>query len=122
MSRFTNLPALARSAVIALALGGATLVGTTTAQAAPPAPHFSMQFGFGNGGFWYGHGRDHNRYCLTDHQVRRLLQRHGYDHIRFYDRRGRIVGVRAEKHNRDYIVRVDSCNGRIVSAERIRHR
>jgi hypothetical protein len=114
MSRFTKLPTIIRSAAIALALGGATLGAVTVpAQAAT----IDLHFGFGGGGISIGSGK----YCLSDRQVRVFLRYQGYDHIRFFDRKGRIVGVRAERHNRDYRVWVDTCRARIVSVERVRH-
>jgi len=114
MSRFTKLPTIIRSAAIALALGGATLGAVTVpAQAAT----IDLHFGFGGGGISIGGGK----YCLSDRQVRVFLRYQGYDHIRFFDRKGRIVGVLAERHNRDYRVWVDTCRARIVSVERIRH-
>ena len=114
MSRYTKLPTLIRSAAIALALGGATLgAATVPAQAAT----IDLHFGFGGGGISIGGGK----YCLSDRQVRKLLQWQGYHDIRFFDRKGRVVGVRAERHNRDYRVWVDTCRARIVSVERIRH-
>jgi hypothetical protein len=116
MSRFTKLPILIRSAVVALALGGATL-GAATMPVQAASPSIDLHFGFGGGGISIGGGR----YCLGDRQVRKLLQWQGYSDIRFFDRRGRVVGVRAEKHHRDYRVWVDSCRARIVSVERIRH-
>ena len=115
MSRF-NLPTLVRSALVAVALGGATIGMVPAAQAAPPSIDF--HFGFGGGGISIGGGR----YCLGDRQVRNLLQRQGYDHIRFTDRRGRVVSVRAERHHSDYKVSVDTCRARIVSVQRLRHR
>jgi len=115
MSRFNKLPTLIRSALIALALGGATLGAAAPVQAAPPS--IDLHFGFGGGGISIGSGK----YCLSDRQVRKLLQWQGYHDIRFFDRKGRVVGVKAEKHNRDYRVWVDTCRARIVSVERIRH-
>jgi len=117
MSRFTDLPTILRSAVLALALGGATLGAVTVPAQAAPAATVDLHFGFGGGGIHIGGGK----YCLSDRQVRKLLQWQGYHDIRFFDRKGRIVGVRAEKHNRDYRVWVDTCRARIVSVERIRH-
>jgi len=116
MSRFTNLSTLVKSAAVALALGGATLGAAVPAQAAPPSIDF--HFGFGGGGISIGGGK----YCLGDRQVRRLLQQRGYDHIRFTDRRGRVVTVRAERGWRDYRVAVDTCRARIVEVVRLRNR
>ena len=116
MSRFTNLSTLVKSAAVALVLGGATLGAAVPAQAAPPS--IDLHFGFGGGGLSIGGGR----YCLSDRQVRRFLQWQGYDHIRFIDRRGRVVSVLAERHRRDYRVSVDTCRARIVGVQRLRHR
>ena len=113
MSRF-NLPTLVRSALVALALGGATVGMVPAAQAAPPSIDF--HFGFGGGGISIGGGR----YCLGDRQVRHFLQRQGYDHIRFTGRRGHVVTVQAEKYRRDYRVSVDTCGARIVGVQRLR--
>jgi hypothetical protein len=115
MSRF-NLPTLVRSALVAVALGGATIGMVPAAQAAPPSIDF--HFGFGGGGISIGGGR----YCLSDRQVRTFLRWQGYDHIRFTDRRGRVVSVRAERHRQDYRVTVDTCRARIITVQRLRHR
>jgi hypothetical protein len=101
----------ARAAVLAIALGGATLTAMP-AQAQP-----TVEFNFSIGG-----ERFHQRYCLTNPQVRKLLRWQGYREIRFTDRRGRYVTVRAERRNRDYRITVDTCRGRIVDVDRIRRR
>lgn len=122
MSRFPRLTTVMRSAAVALALGGTTLAAAP-AMAAPPPPHVDFHFGFGGGGLFWGHDRwGHRQYCLSDRQVRRFLQGKGYDHIRFTDRKGRIVSVTAERGRRDYRIGVDSCRARIVSIRRIWHR
>lgn len=100
-----------RATVLALALGGATLTAMP-AQAQP-----TVEFNFSIGG-----DRFHQRHCLTDPQVRKLLRWQGYREIRFTDRRGRIVQVRAERGRADYRVTVDTCRGRIVDVDRIRRR
>ena len=116
MSRFTKLPTLIRSAVVALALGGATL-GAATMPVQAASPSIDLHFGFGGGGISIGGGR----YCLSDRQVRTFLGRQGYDHIRFTDRRGRVVSVRAERRHSDYRVTVDTCRARIIGVQRLRH-
>jgi hypothetical protein len=113
MSRF-NLPTLLRSAAIALALGGATL-GAVTVPAQAASATIDLHFGFGGGGISIGGGK----YCLSDRQVRFLLRNYGYSNIHFFDRKGRVVGVRAERHHRDYLVWVDTCRARIVSVQRL---
>lgn len=115
MSRFSKLSTLAKSAAVVLALGGASLAAVP-AQAAPPSIDF--HFGFGGGGISIGGGK----YCLSDRQVRRFLQWQGYDQIRYTDRRGRIVSVRAERHHQEYKISVDTCRARIISVQRIGHR
>lgn len=115
MSRFPQLLTLARSAVVALALGGTALVAAP-AQAAPPSIDF--HFGFGGGGISIGGGR----YCLSDRQVRFFLRTQGYINVRFFDRRGRVVGVLAQRNGRNYLVWVDTCRARIVSVQRVGRR
>ena len=115
MSRFTKLPTLLRSALVAIALGGAAIGMAPPAQAA--SDHVDLHFGFGGGGISIGGGR----YCLSDRQVRTYLRWQGYDNIRFTDRRGRVVSVRAERHRNDYRVTVDTCRARIIGVQRLRH-
>ena len=112
MSRFPKLTTLIRSTVVALALGGAAITAVP-AQAAPPSIDF--HFGFGGGGISIGGGR----FCLSDRQVRFFLRNQGYTNVRFFDRRGRVVGVRAERRGRTYLVWVDTCRARIVSVRRL---
>ena len=118
MSRFSKLSTLVKSAAVALVLGGATLGAAMPAQAASPAGHIDLHFGFGGGGLSIGGGK----YCLSDRQVRRFLQWQGYDHIRYTDRKGRVVSVRAERHRSDYRITVDTCRARIIGIQRLRHR
>jgi len=116
MSRFTKLSTLARSAVVALAIGGATVGMASPVQAATPS--INLHFAFGGGGISIGGGR----YCMSDRQVRFMLRNYGYDHIRFVDRRGRVVAVRAERHRNLYLVSVDTCRARIVGVQRLHRR
>lgn len=113
MSRFPKLTPMLRAAAVALSLAGTTLAAAPAMAASPP--HIDFHFGFGGGGIYWGGGK----YCLSDHQVRRYLQRLGYSHIRYTDRRGRYVTVRAERGHREYRITVDSCRARIVGIRRI---
>jgi hypothetical protein len=115
MSRFPKLTNVIRSTVVALALGGAAITAVP-AQAAPPSIDF--HFGFGGGGISIGGGR----FCLSDRQVRFFLQRQGFTNVRFFDRRGRVVGVRAQRSGRSFLVWVDTCRARIVSIQRLNRR
>ena len=106
-----------RAAVLGLALTGAAV----TAMPAQAQPTVEFGFSFGDrGGGWYGHRPD--RRCLSDRDVRQLVRSHGYRDIRFADRDGRIVVVRAERGPRDYRITVDACRGRIIDVDRIRRR
>lgn len=100
-----------RAAVIGIALAGATI----TAMPAQAQPSFSFEFNIGG-------DRIKQRHCLTDRQVRRFLRWQGFEEIRFTDRDGRYVTVRAERGRRDYRVTVDTCRARIVDIDRIRRR
>jgi Spy/CpxP family protein refolding chaperone len=105
-----------RAAVIGLALVGSA-VTAMPAQAQP-----TVQFGFHvGGGGWHGGGRPDRR-CLSDRDVRQLVRAQGYNDIRFADRKGRVVVVRAERGPRDYRITVDACRGRIIDVDRIRRR
>jgi hypothetical protein len=117
-----------RAALIAFTLAGATVVGIAPANAQPrPDVDFSIRFGDDRGGISFGtgnhrgRGNDYDR-CYSDRQVRGILRDNGYREIRFFDRRGRIVNVTAEKGRRDYAIGVDSCSGKIVSRDRLRRR
>ena len=107
-----------RAAILAIALGGAAL--TAMPVQAQPSVEFNFSIGGGRG-HWDGPGRP-GRFCMSDREVRRLVQRNGFRDIRFTDRRGRIVQVRAERGRRDYRITVDSCRGRIVDIDRLRGR
>lgn len=114
-----SFKAITRAAIVSVTLAGASLA----AMPAQAAPSFSFGFHVGGGGGGGAHRpRVDTRHCLSDPQVRRMLQRNGYDHIRFTDRRGRIVQVQAERGHRNYRVTVDSCRGRIVDVDRLRRR
>lgn len=104
-----------RAAVLGLALTGAAV----TAMPAQAQPTVEFGFSFGGGGFHVGRP---DRRCLSDRDVRQLVRAQGYRDIRFADRRGRIVIVRAERGPRDYRITVDACRGRIIDVDRIRRR
>lgn len=103
-----TFPKIVRSAVVAAVLGASAL----TAAPAQAQPSFSFDFHI---------GRPHfpGFLCMSDPEVRRDLRRDGYRDIRFTDRRGRIVHVRAERGRREYRIAYDTCRGRIVDRDRI---
>jgi len=115
MSRFEKLTSIARSAVVALAIGGAAIAVAPPAQAASAT--IDLHFGYGGGGIHIGGGK----YCLSDRQVRYLLRAYGYRDIRFTDRQGRVVEVKAERYHHRYRIAVDTCRARIVDIHRIKN-
>jgi hypothetical protein len=98
-----------------------TLAGTAMSVAPAQAQNVDFNFRFGGPGFSFGVGNGYRpgKYCMSDPQVRRDLRRAGYDEIRFFDRRGRVVQVRAELGRRDYRIAYDTCRGRIIDRDRI---
>jgi hypothetical protein len=127
MSQFlTTLKTRGRAAVIALALGAASM----TAMPAPAmAQNFSFDFGISGGesNFSFGIGKGGvriKRDCLTNNEIRRGLRRSGFEDIRFLDRRGNRVSLIAEwdGDGRDYSMRVNRCTGRVSDIERVRRR
>ena len=126
MTFLNTLKASGRAAVVAVALGAASVV-------AMPAPvmaqSFNFDFGIGGGGsnFSFSIGRDGvrlRRACLTNDEIRRGLRRQGWEDIRFLDRRGNWVRVIAEwrRNDRTYSMRIDRCSGRVTDIERVRRR
>lgn len=109
-----------RAALVGIALAG-TAVTAMPAQAQPHV-EFGFHVGPGGGGWHVGRPGRPDRFCMSDREVRRLVQRNGFRDIRFTDRRGRIVQVRADRGRANYRITVDSCRGRIIDVDRIRRR
>jgi hypothetical protein len=110
---------IARAGIVAAALGGSVV----TAMPAAQAQSINLDFRFGGPGFNFNLGNGIRRgFCMSPREVRRDLRRDGYDDIRFYDRRGRIVQLTAELGRRDFRIAYDTCRGRIVDRDRIRNR
>ena len=105
-----------RAALVGIAPAGTAV----TAMPAQAQPNVQFHFGIGGGPGWHA-GRP-GRHCMSDRDVRQLVRANGYRDIRFADRRGRIVTVRAERGPRDYRITVDACRGRIIDVDRIRRR
>lgn len=108
-----------RAAIVAVTLGAAAL------SAAPvQAQSFNFEFGIQGGGnsFSYGfdQGRKFKRECLTNREIRRGLNRAGFDDIRFVDRQGVRVKVIADFGRRTYSMTINRCTGRVSNIERLR--
>lgn len=115
----TVLTKTLRAATLALAIGGSALVTMPAQAQSRPNVDFSIQFGTGGFRFGIDSDRHRGRFCMSDREVRRDLRRDGYDEIRFFDRRGRVVQLTAELGRRDYQIAYDTCRGRIVDRDRI---
>lgn len=126
ISPFKTFKAGGRAAVIALALGAASIV-------AVPAPVMAQSFSFefpiagGDGSFSFGIGRDGvriRRACLTDREIRRALRDEGWENITFRGERRNRVRVIAEwdRNNRLYSMWVHRCTGEVTDIERVRRR
>ena len=110
---------IVRAAAVAVALGGSVLTAVPVAQ----AQSVNLDFRFGGPGWSFNLGNGVRRgFCMSAREVRRDLRNDGYEDIRFFDRRGRIVQLTAELGRRDYEIAYDTCRGRIVDRDRIRHR
>ena len=112
-----------RAAIIAVTLGAAAL-SAVPAQAQSGNPSFNFQFGIQGGGdgfsYRFDNGKRFKRECLTNNEVRRGLQRLGWDDIRFVDRRGVRVKVVADWGRRTYAMDINKCTGRVTNIERLR--
>ena len=113
-----NFPKAIRAAAVALVLGG-TAFSAMPAQAQP-----SVEFRFGGPGFGFQFDtrRHGGRWCMENREVRRDLQRSGYRDIRFFDRRGRVISLYAERRGTAYRIVYDTCRGEIIDRDRIRRR
>ena len=115
-----------RAAVVALALGAASLTVLPTPAMAQPSSSFSIQLGIGEGdrGLSLRFGdddRDLHRICLTNSQVRRGLREYGFRNIDIVRERTRNrVEVIASYGKRWYRLLVNRCTGRVQIIERLR--
>lgn len=126
MTILNKFKAISRGAVVALALGAASVV-------AMPAPVMAQSFEFnfpiagGDGSFSFGVGRDGvrvRRACMNDREIRSALRDEGWRNINFRGERGNRVRVIAEwrRNDRLYSMWVNRCNGRVTDIERVRRR
>jgi hypothetical protein len=108
-----------RAAIVAVTLGTAAFTAVPV-----QAQSFNFEFGIQGGGnsFSYGfdQGRKFKRECLTNREIRRGLNRAGFDDIRFVDRQGVRVKVIADFGRRTYSMTINRCTGRVSNIERLR--
>jgi hypothetical protein len=114
-----------RAAIVALTLGAATL--TAMPVQAQSEPQFSFQLGIGGGsdGQSYSMGKKQGRIiiddCLTNRQVERGLRNYGFRNVDVIRNLGRDrVLVVASWRNKDYVMKVDKCSGRVYDVKRLK--
>jgi hypothetical protein len=118
----------ARAALVAASLV-ASVFAMPTAALAQPTIDFGIEFGGGNGGITFGFGTDGGsitlgRRCfdrLTRNEIRRGLRRADFEDIVFVSFTDRRATVEAEwdEDNEIYRIRIDRCDGDILSIRKI---
>jgi len=112
-----------RAAIVALTLGATAFTAMPAMAQSGGKPSFNFEFGIQGGGdnfsYRFDNGKRHKRECLTNNEVRRGLQRMGWDDIRFVDRRGVRVKVVAEWGRWTYAMDINKCTGRVTNIERL---
>jgi hypothetical protein len=118
-----------RAAVIAVAIGAASVVAMPAMAQSAPSFNFSLGIGSGGESFSFGVERDgrsgfrrgDRRYCLNDREIVRGLRAHGYYDVEITrDLRGSRVEVEARYGRSWYVLRVDRCTGSVQVIERVR--
>lgn len=104
-----------QAAIVALALGGASLAALP-AQAAGPS--FGFSFRFGTGEVFPHHPQ--RIICLTDYQVRKTVAAYGYNRIYLNVGEGKYIQVKASKGGKTYLLKFNRCAAEIVERVRIR--
>lgn len=124
MTILNTFKAISRGAVVALALGAASVVAMP-ATAMAQSFEFNFPIAGGDGNFSFGIGRDGvrvRRACMNDREIRNALRDEGWRNIEFRGERRNSVRVLAEWRRTDrlYGMNVNRCNGRISDVERVR--
>jgi len=122
----SSLMRAGRALVLAATLG-ATGLAAMPAQAASQ-PSFNFQLGIGNDGgvITFENGRTPRgsfpiKKCLTNRQIERGLERHGFDDADVVRNLSKTrVLVSAEWGRYDYSLKVNRCSGKVYDIERIR--
>lgn len=124
MFDITNLKRAGRVLAVAAVLGA----GGLAAAPAQAAPSLNFQLGIGNDGsvITFGTGRTPRgvqpiKKCLTNRQIERGLERHGFDDADVIRNLSNTrVLVRADWGRYDYEMKVNRCSGKVYDIERIR--
>jgi hypothetical protein len=107
----TSYRQIARATAVVLIIGATAL---TTA----PVQAQGLSFGFRADRSMPAH-----RMCLlNDRQLRRAIAREGYEDIFLNVANNNRIQVRASRGRWVYLLRVNSCTGRILDSERLRRR
>lgn len=121
VSKFVRVAALAA----ALGTAGLFAMPAMAAPAAAPVPAMpAMSSAHAPASFLavqYHFRPNHRgpRYCMNNAQVRRSIDRQGYNRVQVFSSRGPIVQARAVRRGALYAIRFDSCRGAIISAVRL---
>lgn len=110
---------VSRIKTVAAALLTVALLGS----AAPPAQAQSFQFGFGIGvgdDSFFERRRLLRPCIMTDSQLRRLIRQKGYTDVFLNVANNNRIQVRATRGDWVYLLRVNTCTGRILERERLR--
>jgi hypothetical protein len=108
-----------RIKTIAAALLAAVLLGSPSV----PAQAQTFQFGFGvgvDGGSFFDRRRLLRPCFMTDGQLRRAIRQEGYTEIFLNVANNNRIQARATRGDWVYLLRVNTCTGRIVDRERLR--
>lgn len=111
-----------RAAVVALALGAAT-VSAIPAPAMAQSPSFSFSIDLGGADLRLRHGEVARKFCLTNKQIRRGLRAEGFRNVDILGGIGRNrVEVIASFRGRFYLLVVNRCTGKVRIIERLGRR
>jgi hypothetical protein len=132
MALLQSIKTTGRAALVAVALG-ATAFTAMPVQAAGPSGSFSIQLGNGmsNNGMFFNKGGitlhfgddDFFNFCLTDRQIERGLERHGFrsaDVVKHLNNR-KVLAV-ARYSGSWYQLRVDRCSGKVDQVKKIKRK
>ncbi len=99
-----------------LAAAGILALGALAAAPASAGTSVSVSIEFGGPAYAsYNH-----HHSFSPQQVRRILRREGFSHIRYVDRRGSVYRALAENHRgRDVLVTVSARTGHILDVDRL---
>lgn len=114
-----------RAAIVALTLGAATITAMPVQAQSEPRFSFQLDINGGNSAQTFSRGNRHGRIiiddCLTNRQVERGLRNYGFRNVDVIRSLGRDrVLVVASWRNKDYVMKVNKCSGRVYDVKRLK--